>query len=280
MCPQRSAQRLPNIDGLRFIASAAIMFLHSWPFYYPVAERAAVARASQGLGFFVDLFFVLSGFVIAHFYAGSVGTLAGFAAYMRRRVARLLPLHLATVALAVVAAATLQVWGVQMKNEIDLSPACVASTAALLHWAGGCVANPPNPQSWSVSAEMAMYLIFPLLLTLPGKALIGGVGLVGLVVAAPSVEDWMHLPGPLRALPSFILGLAAFEHREWLGKVRQRPLARCGPRRPFRRSRGGPGGLVVAAVVRRPGWRSRPTCRRLRRGPAIAPLGKFSYSIY
>ena len=265
------------------MASAAIVFMHSWPFYYPAAERYAVAQLSATFGFFVDLFFILSGFVIACIYSERVGTRAGFASYMRRRVGRLVPLHLFMVAIAVAAGLMLERLGVRMNNAVDLSASCLASTAAMLHWLGACAGNAPNPQSWSVGAEMAMYLLFPLLLSLPRKALIGAAGLAALVLIASAAQDWMHLPGPLRALPSFILGMAAFEHRDWLARL---PHAMAGLAVAlfglFVAAANGADSALTMAVVAATALLAISADMRggARPALAIAPLGKLSYSIY
>ncbi len=90
------AQRFDLLDGLRGIAAIAVMFYHytqhnglNW------LEGAWVA---------VDLFFVLSGFVIAHSYAGKIAQGMSFGQFARIRLIRLGPLYLLGLAMGALAA--------------------------------------------------------------------------------------------------------------------------------------------------------------------------------
>ena len=79
-----------NLDFLRFIASAGIVAYHSIEYFLPRESREALAAHTKGMTLFVDLFFVISGFVIAYVYHGRISTFATYATFMQRRVGRLL----------------------------------------------------------------------------------------------------------------------------------------------------------------------------------------------
>ena len=80
---------LRNLDVLRFLAAFAILYHHSHEFLYAESVRQASAAPSYGLALFVDLFFIISGFVIAHVYEGRVGSLRSVGVFLRKRIARL-----------------------------------------------------------------------------------------------------------------------------------------------------------------------------------------------
>src|SRR5262245_4033386 len=87
--------RYPSLEGLRFLASLAIVVYH----FVPYTERGLAAPEfwSGQFSVAVDLFFVISGIVIANGYLGRTSTWREYGEFMRRRFARLYPLHVATL---------------------------------------------------------------------------------------------------------------------------------------------------------------------------------------
>lgn len=79
-----------TLDGLRGVAAMAVVFVHSNPLSLPALASGALA---------VDLFFVMSGFVIGHAYEGRMRSGLGVAEFMRLRWVRLYPLYLLGTAL-------------------------------------------------------------------------------------------------------------------------------------------------------------------------------------
>ncbi|MEN3147751.1 acyltransferase [Neorhizobium sp. IRAMC:178] len=103
----------------------------------------------------VDLFFILSGFVMAHVYGPSF--LSGafrFGDFLWHRIARIYPLYLA-VTLAFIALAFVK------SSRVDIGPDVFLSNMLMLQALG----NWPSidPPAWSVSAEMVVYLLFPVI---------------------------------------------------------------------------------------------------------------------
>ena len=227
--PLRSASgELLTIDVMRFIASVAIVLCHSCEFLVPRAMREANHRQTEGLTIFVDVFFVISGFVIAYVYAERMRSLRDFGTFMQRRFGRLMPLHLATLAVMAALYAVLLQLRVPLNTQPSLSARCLIEGALLVHAWIGCGGQPPNGVNWSISAEMAAYLLFPLLLiTLraPRVARVAVLGalfafaiwqLDGLVPLSESFSAW-------RAVPAFYLGMVVWAERDafavpgWLG---------------------------------------------------------------
>lgn len=106
----------------------------------------------------VSFFFVLSGFILAHAYPALDA--AGTRRFLVARAARLWPLHFATFVLFL---PIVYLYAPQMPSS---TAAAVPANLALLHaW----VPFPDayfsfNPVSWSISTELGLYLLFPLLI--------------------------------------------------------------------------------------------------------------------
>ncbi len=220
-----ASDELLHLDFVRFVASLGIVFHHSHEFFYTAADRGAFTERTTGLALFVDLFFLISGYVIAHVYRLRVGSLSEFARFMQRRCGRLVPLHWLTLFLSIA------LWGVLSKfvhsnHQPDFSPYCIANNALLLHAMIGCGKVQFNYASWSISAEMAMYVLFPLIALLGARRrtlplLIGLVTLVAVFIftygtALESSNLWTQLPPVLRALPSFLIGAGLSYNRSAL----------------------------------------------------------------
>src|ERR1700676_1256947 len=88
------ARRVPSLDGLRGIAAIAVMLFHFNIFFLPQARLPFVGRAYLA----VDLFFMLSGFVMAHVYGRLLASSWRVHAllFARARFARLYPLFAVT----------------------------------------------------------------------------------------------------------------------------------------------------------------------------------------
>jgi peptidoglycan/LPS O-acetylase OafA/YrhL len=206
-----------NFDALRFVSAISIVFHHSNSFLYPAELREVMKEPSWGLALFVDLFFLISGFVIALVYGGKISSLRQYFNFMRKRVARLLPLHIVTfVAFGAVFIIAAQM-NVQVGSPPDLSAQCLAKTALMLHAIFPCDGSPLNVVSWSISAEMALYATFPVLFAMlcrsRSQALIGSVlSLASILYLSYSLSasEWTNIYPLYRALPSFCFGMCLY----------------------------------------------------------------------
>jgi len=83
---RKTGRRFGALDAMRGIAAISVMFFHYLiGTSYHVFERAFYA---------VDLFFVLSAFVLMHSYGAKIGRSLNFTQYIRLRLIRLYPLYL------------------------------------------------------------------------------------------------------------------------------------------------------------------------------------------
>lgn len=221
------SDRMIHLDLLR-IASSYMIILYHFQTQMDLGPATAAVRASlEGFTLGVDLFFFLSGFVISSVYLGRITSLADFGNFMGKRVARLLPLHWATFAVFAVFG-TLNATGYLPSNHPELYDVrCVAPNLLLLHAFGTCSGLTFNYVSWSISAEMGMYLLFPVLAIVAARrrlSLLVVAALLALLTAASYRTGWSWLEwsfdwGVLRALPTFLLGMISFHYRGPLGRL-------------------------------------------------------------
>lgn len=110
---------------------------------------------------FVDFFFVLSGFVIAHSYSARLATAAGIVDFVLRRIGRLWPLHMLMLCLlAALQLAKLTLDPVGAPSDASHSVLGFISAALFLHSTPLWPSISLNGPSWSISAEFWTYLIF------------------------------------------------------------------------------------------------------------------------
>jgi peptidoglycan/LPS O-acetylase OafA/YrhL len=197
--------------------------------------------------FWVDLFFVLSGFVMALTYAGMFAQGFSWRAhrdFLRKRVARVYPLYLA-VTLGVSCYSLLVYGGFEgvKRPAVNLADPVLAHITNLLMvhaWGFGSSIGGPT---WSISTEWAAYLLFPLLAWLAlfrgkGAAVLLGLAataLLAYVATQPETGqtvrngqfDIYHcLDGMavFRCVGGFTIGLLAYRLRQtaWLMQLLRR----------------------------------------------------------
>jgi peptidoglycan/LPS O-acetylase OafA/YrhL len=152
---------LPGIAALRYFAALWVVLYHFTPMFH--ARLGAPLAGPAGNGYLgVNLFFLLSGFVLSYVYRRDDGGLAGSAAsFWRNRFARIVPVYL----FAWAATWAMQVrWAHGFSGIPRGSLAGAALSGALLQaWVPG-KALAWNSPGWSLSVEAFFYLLFPALL--------------------------------------------------------------------------------------------------------------------
>lgn len=150
--------QLDALTGIRFVAASAVVFHHFATALLP----AGYARNASLAGFVgVDLFFVLSGFVLAYAYR-PWGRSVDWRRFLAARVARIYPLFIVSLLLA----APFYLPAI-IERRGFVAGAARASLSVVLHatlthgWVGHTgIWNFPD---WSLSCEWAFYLSFPLI---------------------------------------------------------------------------------------------------------------------
>lgn len=151
----RGERRLPVIDGLRAVAVVAVVLFHGFP------------RWVSGGYIGVDIFFVISGFVIALRYLNAmVAGEIGFGTFFLRRVRRLVPAYFAMLVAATVAAT----WIMVPKDLINFGTSLAAQALYaqnVAFWLQGDYFDAPLGKpllhTWSLAVEEQFYVCFPLL---------------------------------------------------------------------------------------------------------------------
>jgi len=146
-----------SLTGLRGIAALWVVLFH----YFTPVFLATPLLCILGHGYLaVDLFFVLSGFVLclnysAYFVNGVTGQ--QYWNFLSRRIARIYPLYLATLVVAaiLVTRRLLQFWGTHFSVTLLANVFLVQN---LGFW------QSVDIPAWSVSVEWISYLIFPALM--------------------------------------------------------------------------------------------------------------------
>ncbi|ANI76512.1 acyltransferase family protein [Sphingobium sp. EP60837] len=224
--------RVASLTGLRGVAAVSVLLYHipHQPafagFAIPLFSRAYLA---------VDLFFILSGFVISYGYHDRVLNHLGASSYIDfliNRMARVWPLHL-IVTLVFGLRILLNISGSQ---SIDLTPANIFANLFMVQsWGWGT--QPIAGNSWSVSTEVAAYLIYPLIAIIAFSrwAWAQAALCVGLLVLVASsgmgssgpldVNDSDSVLTLLRCLAGFSLGVLTFRVAEkpWCKALIDRP---------------------------------------------------------
>jgi peptidoglycan/LPS O-acetylase OafA/YrhL len=156
----QSKNDIRSLTGLRGIAAIYVVFYHYFPLTAAVLTNPAKRVLDHGC-LAVDLFFVLSGFVMAMNYAPLFAarlTLAAYRTFLGRRIARIYPLYLAATFAGSIA---IGVGWLAYTPSVPLGTAAAANVLLVQAWG---IAPSFDSPAWSISAEWAAYLIFPLLL--------------------------------------------------------------------------------------------------------------------
>lgn len=286
------SQDLLHLDALRLLAALAIVVLHfrtNLLAAFPDSQLAL--RRLDGLAVGVDLFFVISGFVITWVYRDTIASREQYVRFLRKRVARLLPLHWATLAFFAIVGLTAAMTDTNLPKAAKYDFSCLVPNALLLHAWGICNGPSFNTVSWSISAEMALYLMFPLLLAALRRS--PGLFTVGLFLLILALESGLGSPfwvertysgGVLRAVPGFCLGMVLYRYRAALGRIPGSPLLLAAALTVFACGLAvgwGKGVLVLLAyLISALGVAADMRGKVGRAVRRLAPTGRLTYSVY
>jgi peptidoglycan/LPS O-acetylase OafA/YrhL len=165
-----------SLDGLRGIAAVAVLLSH----IELMRARNLPATTQMFPGqMAVDIFFALSGFVMAFTYLGRA---VDWRTFLRARLARIYPLHIAT-ALIILA---MNIAGARLTGDSDprlMNPQGAVEQLFLVSALPGFSGFVWNMPSWSISIEWWLYLtLFPCLAVLTRRTplILGAVAMLAL----------------------------------------------------------------------------------------------------
>lgn len=152
----------PEIDGLRAVAVVPVILFHANPAVIP----------GGFLG--VDIFFVISGFLIAGILIDDLESGSySLAKFYERRVRRILPALLVMVACSLAVA-----WSVMLPRAFGITSESAAAAAAFVsnvffwqttNYFDIDALSQPLLHTWSLSVEEQFYIVFPLILAISWK---------------------------------------------------------------------------------------------------------------
>jgi peptidoglycan/LPS O-acetylase OafA/YrhL len=232
MTPVQTPPDLRALTTLRFLAALWVVLFAAWPHLDVGFTPIAVTKGYLG----VEVFFVLSGFILSHVYLEQAGHRRfSYRGFLWARIARVYPLHLITlfamVGLGVAATAA----GLSVDASLTDWRALPAHLSLTHAWGLAPLAAFNHP-SWSISAEWFAYLSVPLFAFVAWRLRERPWLAVGLAVLAAatlyagferfagfSLTEATFRWGALRIVPCFALGCALYlVHR-------RAPIRHAGP---------------------------------------------------
>jgi peptidoglycan/LPS O-acetylase OafA/YrhL len=230
--PAEPRADLPALTGIRGLAAWFVVLYHirvGAVSYLPAEASFVLSKGYLA----VDLFFMLSGFVLWLNYSDRLRRdgLSAVPKYLARRVARVWPLHLFILALTVAYASLVAAAG--DLNTVHYPWTELPLHVLLIHNWGFTGALTWNDPSWSISGEAAAYLLFPLI-----------------VLAA----DWRRLSPAWAIAALLILAILLAAAMGWNGAfILDRDIPRFGLLRALTQFTMG---TIVCALWKR--WRASP----------------------
>lgn len=219
MTPASPPADLRALTTLRFFAALWVVVFSAWPNLAVGFTPNTVAKGYLG----VEIFFVLSGFILSHVYLEAAGEKRfSYGGFLWARIARVYPLHLFTLAAVMALGVAALAVGLSIDANV-LSWKTLPAQLGMVHAWGFAGEAGWNHPSWSISAEWFAYLAFPLfaavawpMRTRPGLAVAGAAAFAVALYAAfeplagfPLTEATFRW-GALRIVPCFALGCALY----------------------------------------------------------------------
>ena len=216
------SEKLPYIKPLNAIRGAAaliVVFFHIYKLDF-FSKQLDLCCFSKGY-FAVDMFFILSGFVLMHVYSGKFPAVnfKNYYSFMVSRLARIYPVHFVMTGILVCfELVKLFVLKTPAFTEYKSIPSLFTSLLMVQAWHIHSI-SPWNGVSWSISAEWFCYLFAPFIIAFWDKSRNLAVGLFLFFVPAIFLTQYTVLihkeeltfeAGLLRIAVEFFMGLAVY----------------------------------------------------------------------
>lgn len=200
-----TSKRIPELDGLRGTAILFVLIWHYFYFYPASGHRPAGILRSLYVHFErciaigwsgVDLFFVLSGFLIGGILLDAKGSPNYFKAFYTRRFFRIIPVYYVWIAayfLTLAAFHFARIGNSYAAGEpnawVILAHFLFIQNLGFVNYSG--IAGPWFTSTWSLAVEEQFYLISPLVIRVFPRRFLP-VLLGSVVVAAPLIRLYVH----------------------------------------------------------------------------------------
>ena len=226
--PTAFRQDLPALTAVRFLLALGVVLFH-YSIVWPYDDRAVTSLLERSrLG--VDVFFVLSGFILTHVYAGPrrPPTL-DYGRFLVARLARIYPAHLAVLAFATAVVGAGMLSGAAFERGGYTLAGWWRTLLLTQAWTPTGQTYEWNGPTWSLSAEWFAYLLFPafawiglklgrrpwVLLALAAGLFLGFDAAYRAAFAQPLTHAEFNL-GIARIVPEFLYGVALYRLGEQL----------------------------------------------------------------
>lgn len=212
MPPQETPQ--PKLPDLTCLRGAAALWVYAYHVNLQLGGGGWGLLRRGYLG--VDAFFMLSGLVLAYAHPRLAVRGAALLRFWGRRLARLYPVHLATLGLLAAAVGLAWACDVPIRDAGRFGIGELLRSLLLLHGWGLSGRWAWNYPSWSISTEWAGYLAFPWLwlavrrLPPAAAAVLPAAALLALLAvgAGPVGLNLTYQGALFRFVPEFVAGLA------------------------------------------------------------------------
>nr|WP_294509877.1 acyltransferase [uncultured Rhodopila sp.] len=209
---------LPALTGVRGLAAWWVVIYHfrenlhlaNWPLTAAIIDQGNLA---------VDLFFVLSGFIIGMNYIGSLQpfSIRPYFRFLILRLGRIYPLHLFMMVVFLVNPLTIIVFSHAQAPGVRYDAAYFGMSLLLVQNWGFTESLAWNVPAWSISTEWFAYLIFPAIVwighlaTNKRRAVFGiALCLTLLAVAVVVMQDDIPVNGLARCVLEFTSGTLVY----------------------------------------------------------------------
>ena len=191
----RSAAYFPSLDGLRAIAILLVLYNHVPQLMgRDDGSDGAFWAASRGAWLGVDLFFVLSGFLITNILLHGQGRPRALRQFWLRRAFRIFPLAYGYLFVLGVFACCMPGFGMLRNTSAFLTAATYTLNFKVVAsgWMTACFSI-----LWSLCVEEHFYFLWPCVVLFARRTVVAGV-VAALVVGTPLLRAWVgHDYGPV-----------------------------------------------------------------------------------
>jgi len=174
--------RVGNVQLLRALAASSVLLSHAADVLIPDNDAWQAVPWTAG----VDLFFVISGFVMMLLCDGQFGSPGIARHFLTRRIIRIVPSYWFFTALL---AALLLIEPTVTRNTVLTAPIAISSFLFVPWPRTDGLLNPLLSQGWTLNYEAFFYGAFALALLARRGALLLAAGFVALVMAGPLIPD-------------------------------------------------------------------------------------------
>lgn len=180
--PARATQ-LQGVQALRAVAALLVVFGHATHELETIAERIGHAPIDASFlhsGGGVDIFFVISGFIMVHTSADRFGRPDAWRIFLTRRIARIVPLYwLLTTTLLIGALVAPRLLNVPIGDWQHI----LASYFFVPSMRDGNEIRPVMALGWTLNLEMFFYLLFAIAMLFPLRRGLVALGLTLSILA-------------------------------------------------------------------------------------------------